>query len=64
MEEEEEEDDRYVIVISSEDPAVRAVGDVDTPLLTSDGHATVANGSQAGQGLHTEQPPCHSLLLL
>ncbi|XP_061083683.1 tyrosine-protein kinase Mer [Conger conger] len=44
-EEEEEEDDRYVIVISSEDAAVRAVGDVDTPLLTSDGHTT-ANDCQ------------------
>ncbi|KAJ8359826.1 hypothetical protein SKAU_G00163510 [Synaphobranchus kaupii] len=63
-EEEEEEDDRYVIVISSEDPAVRGVGDVDTPLLTGDGHATPANGSQAGQGLRAEQPPCQSLLLL
>ncbi|KAJ8248250.1 hypothetical protein GJAV_G00240010 [Gymnothorax javanicus] len=74
--EEEKEDDRYVIVISSEDPAVRGVGgEVDTPLLTSDRHATAANGhtrdghtaangSQAGQDLHTEQPNCHSLLLL
>ncbi|XP_064174211.1 tyrosine-protein kinase Mer [Anguilla rostrata] len=63
-EEADEEDDRYVIVISSEDPAVRGVGDVDTPLLTTDGQATPANGSQASHSLRTEQPPSHSLLLL
>ncbi|KAG7462710.1 hypothetical protein MATL_G00187710 [Megalops atlanticus] len=46
----EEDDDRYVIVIASEGPAAKTdTGDMDTPLLTSDG-TTLANGSHPGEG--------------